>query len=87
MCQFEWVEKASPTVAQLWCCTRELGHQGQYIAGTGEYVTTVRGSWAECEDRYWATFQQRLGMVGMDYATQHESKPGRSRTAGGSATG
>jgi hypothetical protein len=44
MCRFEWVEKASPTATQLGCCTRELGHQGQHIAGTGEYVAAVRGS-------------------------------------------
>jgi hypothetical protein len=25
----------------LWCCTRELGHQGQHIAGTGEHVAAV----------------------------------------------
>jgi hypothetical protein len=27
-----------------WRCTRELGHQGQHIAGTGECVAAVRDS-------------------------------------------
>ena len=41
-CRFEWEEDISRTVTLLWCCTRELGHQGQHIAGTGEYVAAVR---------------------------------------------
>jgi hypothetical protein len=43
-CRFEWAEKVSPSATLPWCCTRELGHQGQHIAGTGEYVAAVRAS-------------------------------------------
>jgi hypothetical protein len=42
-CRFEWTEKVSRTMTLPWCCTRELGHQGQHIAGTGECVAAVRG--------------------------------------------
>jgi hypothetical protein len=40
-CRFEWTEKVSRTMTLLWSCTRELGHQGQHIAGTGEWVAAV----------------------------------------------
>ena len=40
-CRFEW-EEITGTLILLWCCTRELGHQDQHIAGTGEYVAAVR---------------------------------------------
>ena len=40
-CQFEW-EEITGTLILLWCCTRKLGHHGQHIAGTGEYVAAVR---------------------------------------------
>jgi hypothetical protein len=43
-CRFEWAEEISRTLTLLWCCTRELGHQGQHIAGTGECVAAVRDS-------------------------------------------
>jgi hypothetical protein len=43
-CRFEWTENVSPTVTLPWCCTRELGHQGQHLAGTGEYVAAVQAS-------------------------------------------
>jgi hypothetical protein len=42
-CRFEWSE-ISQTLILLWCCTRELGHQGQHVAGTGECVAAVRGT-------------------------------------------
>jgi hypothetical protein len=32
-CQFEWADQASPTLILPWSCTRELGHQGQHLAG------------------------------------------------------
>jgi hypothetical protein len=40
-CRFEWADKISRTMTLPWCCTRELGHQGQHIAGTGEHVAAV----------------------------------------------
>jgi hypothetical protein len=43
-CRFEWVDEISRTMTLPWCCTRELGHQGQHIAGTGERVAAVRRS-------------------------------------------
>ena len=43
-CGFEWADETSPTLILLWSCTRELGHQGQHLAGTGEWVAAVRGS-------------------------------------------
>ena len=42
-CRFEW-DEISRTLTLPWCCTRELGHQGQHIAGTDEGVTAVRDS-------------------------------------------
>lgn len=39
-CRFEWSE-ISQTLILLWCCTRELGHQNQHVAGTGERVAAV----------------------------------------------
>jgi hypothetical protein len=41
-CRFEWDEDISQTVTLHWCCTRQLGHQGQHIAGTGECVAAVQ---------------------------------------------
>jgi hypothetical protein len=41
-CRFEWDEEISRTMTLLWRCTRELGHPGQHIAGTGECVAAVR---------------------------------------------
>lgn len=44
-CRFEWTDEISRTMTLPWCCTRELGHQGQHIAGTGECDAAVRDSW------------------------------------------
>ena len=41
-CRFKGDEEISRTLTLFWCCTRELGHQGQHIAGTGEGVAAVR---------------------------------------------
>lgn len=41
ICRHEW-EDASPTLILPWYCTRERGHQGQHVAGTGESVAAVR---------------------------------------------
>ena len=43
-CQFEWADKVCPTMTLRWCCTRELGHRGQHIAGTGECVAALQAS-------------------------------------------
>jgi hypothetical protein len=40
-CRFEWADETSQTLILPWFCTRELGHQGQHIAGTGEMVAAV----------------------------------------------
>jgi hypothetical protein len=40
-CGFEWADETSQTLILPWSCTRELGHQGQHIAGTGEWVVAV----------------------------------------------
>ncbi len=40
MCRFEWADETSPTLVLRWICTRERGHQGQHIAGTGEWAPT-----------------------------------------------
>jgi hypothetical protein len=42
MCRFEWADVISHALILLWCCTRELGHQCQHLAGTGEWVAAVR---------------------------------------------
>lgn len=41
-CRFEWADKTSHILTLSWSCTRELGHQGQHLAGTGEEVAAVR---------------------------------------------
>ena len=41
-CAFRWTDETSQTLSLLWSCTRELGHQGQHIAGTGKWVAAVR---------------------------------------------
>lgn len=41
MCQFEWADPLSRAFVLLWICTRERGHHGQHIAGTGEWVAAV----------------------------------------------
>jgi hypothetical protein len=40
-CGFEWFDATSHTLMLRWSCTRELGHRGQHIAGTGEGVAAV----------------------------------------------
>ena len=40
-CQLEWADEASQSLILVWSCTRELGHQGQHLAGTGESVAAV----------------------------------------------
>lgn len=42
MCQFQWIDEKAQVFILLWTCTRQLGHQGQHIAGTGEWVAAVR---------------------------------------------
>ena len=42
-CRFEW-EEITGTLILLWCCTRELGHHGQHLAGTGECVAAVQAA-------------------------------------------
>ena len=40
-CQFVWVEEISQTLSVPWCCTRKLGHQGQHLASTGQWIAAV----------------------------------------------
>jgi hypothetical protein len=40
-CGFEWTDEDAPGLTLLWSCTRELGHPGQHLAGTGESVAAV----------------------------------------------
>ncbi len=40
-CGFEWTDEASQSLTLLWSCTRERGHPGQHLAGTGEWVAAV----------------------------------------------
>lgn len=49
-CGFEWPDESSQTLTLLWSCTRELGHQGQHIAGTGKWVAAVRAVTDDHED-------------------------------------
>jgi hypothetical protein len=44
MCRFEWVDEISSTFRLLWTCTREWGHLGRHIAGTGDGVAAVWGN-------------------------------------------
>lgn len=37
-CGFKWTDECSRTLILPWSCTRKLGHQGQHLAGTGEWV-------------------------------------------------
>jgi hypothetical protein len=41
MCRFEWADETSPTFRLLWTCTREWGHRGRHVAGTGDRVAAV----------------------------------------------
>jgi hypothetical protein len=43
-CRFEWTDTTAQTLILRWSCTRELGHQGQHVAGTGEWVAAVQDS-------------------------------------------
>ncbi len=40
-CGFEWADETSQALSLPWSCTRERGHQGQHLAGTGEWVAAV----------------------------------------------
>jgi hypothetical protein len=40
-CGFEWADETSQTLTLIWSCTRERGHPGQHLAGTGEWVAAV----------------------------------------------
>jgi hypothetical protein len=40
-CRFEWTDETSRALILPWSCTRELEHQGQHLAGTGEWVAAV----------------------------------------------
>ena len=40
-CRFEWLDVSSPTLILSWSCTRELGHHGKHLAGTGQGVAAV----------------------------------------------
>jgi hypothetical protein len=40
-CGFEWADETSQNLTLLWSCTREPGHPGQHLAGTGEWVAAV----------------------------------------------
>ena len=40
-CEFEWTEQASQNLTLVWSCTRGLGHPGQHLAGTGEWVAAA----------------------------------------------
>jgi len=46
-CEFHWADKTSKTFTLFWCCTREPGHPGQHLAGTGERVAAVHPEDAE----------------------------------------
>jgi hypothetical protein len=40
-CRFEWADETSRTLTLPWSCTRQAGHEGQHLAGTGEQVAAV----------------------------------------------
>ena len=40
-CGFDWTEGTPQTLTLRWFCTREPGHPGQHLAGTGENVAAV----------------------------------------------
>lgn len=40
-CQFEWADETTQDLVLPWTCTRKLGHHGQHLAGTGEWVAAV----------------------------------------------
>jgi hypothetical protein len=43
-CCFEWEDRISQNLILLWCCTRELGHLGQHLAGTGDVVAAAHAN-------------------------------------------
>jgi hypothetical protein len=40
-CWFEWWDDTLPTLVLRWQCTRESGHAGHHLAGTGYSVAAV----------------------------------------------
>lgn len=40
-CEFEWFDDTCLTLVLRWQCTRESGHPGQHLAGTGHWVAAV----------------------------------------------
>lgn len=40
-CRFEWFDDTWRTLVLRWQCTRESGHPGQHLAGTGYGVAAV----------------------------------------------
>ena len=49
-CGFEWLDATSQTLVLRWSCTRELGHHGQHVAGTGEEVAAVHAEFPRYPD-------------------------------------
>lgn len=49
-CRFEWDDVTSRTLVLRWSCTRELGHPGQHLAGTGEEVAAVHPQFLQYRD-------------------------------------
>ena len=43
-CGVEWFDDTCPTLVLRWQCTRESGHPGQHLAGTGHGVAAVHPS-------------------------------------------
>jgi hypothetical protein len=40
-CGFEWFDDTCLALVLRWQCTREWGHPGQHLAGTGNWVAAV----------------------------------------------
>lgn len=40
-CRFEWTDETTPNLILNWSCTREPGHHGKHLAGTGQWVVAV----------------------------------------------
>ncbi len=40
-CCYAWVDKITQNLILPWSCTREMGHHGQHLAGTGDVVAAV----------------------------------------------
>jgi hypothetical protein len=43
-CGFEWFDDTCVTLVLRWQCTREHGHPGQHLAGTGHTVAAAHSS-------------------------------------------